>query len=485
MQFVMVLAALAVMTGAGAGVIGLLRGRDADADEAPRFGWCFLAGSALTGLLLHVPLSIDGTISHRAFLATFVICLALAAGPGRAQLRRAGVARFFCFDYLCDLPLVLRAGAVVLLLLAASVVFTPFVGWDERAIYGLKARVLYDQGSLHVAAFTDPEYLHFHARYPLLVPLLEASLFAAKGSLDDVYLKALFVLFALSLLSIVTEEARRIAGARVGALWGLLLLSTPVFVGPRDGQGMAAYADVTLGAYVTGVAILLGRAARRSDAGAMTLAGVLLGGALMAKQEGVIWATALGVALAATMRSRRPSRPLSSARDGVAFAAPVLGFVAVSAAARRSIPASIWSERYGTVFDLEWLVKLGGRPLEILPAVAAELAGWRSWGWGWLLVLGGLLLLRRPKLEPGVWFWRATALLVFGAFVGLFVVTPYHVHWHLETAFRRLMLQLFPLALLILAEQVAASGWLDQGAAARNASRLVEPGRAAEGKVAS
>jgi hypothetical protein len=49
--------------------------------------------------------------------------------------------------------------------------------------------------------------------------------------------------------------------------------------------------------------------------------------------------------------------------------------------------------------------------------------------------------------------------VAFAAYIGAFVVTPNHVHWHLATAFSRLLLHLFPLAVLILAEQVGASGW--------------------------
>ena len=44
-------------------------------------------------------------------------------------------------------------------------------------------------------------------------------------------------------------------------------------------------------------------------------------------------------------------------------------------------------------------------------------------------------------------------------------MTPYDVYWHLATAFSRLLLHLFPLAILILAEQVGASGWPGDGTA--------------------
>jgi hypothetical protein len=74
--------------------------------------------------------------------------------------------------------------------------------------------------------------------------------------------------------------------------------------------------------------------------------------------------------------------------------------------------------------------------------------------------LAGLILLRRrSRLPPRAFFWRATVGLVLCADLLIFVVSPFHLFWNLATAFNRLLLQLYPLALLMLAEQVAASGW--------------------------
>ncbi len=474
-----VLAGLALFTGAGAGLMSLFALPEEGERDPLHLGWCFLAGTAFAGLLLLPPLAVDGRIPRAAFLLPFGLCLVLAAGPGRAHVRRTGVARFFGLDLFRALPVPLRVVAVLVVLLAASAALGPLVGWDERAIFGLKARILHHEGSVRGEAFTDTSVVHFHARYPLLLPLLEASLLTLRGSGDDHALKLMFVLFGVSVVLVVAGEARRLHGPGAGALWGLLLLTTPMLIGPSDGEGMTAYADLPFAAFATGATVLLGRSLEHPDRGRPLLAGLLLGAALATKQEGAIWALALAAGVLLSLRRHAAARPAGLARAAATMALPALLFLALGIAARRWTPPAVWAERYAAVFDLDWLRQLGGRPLAIAPIVLRPLTNWRVWGWGWLLVLAGLLLLRRPRLTRPPFFWRATVLVVFAAYLGVFVVTPNDVYWHLATALSRLLLHLFPLAVLILAEQVGANGWPGDGAAAgdrRSAATEAEAG---------
>ena len=81
-----------------------------------------------------------------------------------------------------DLPLLLRM--LTVLCLANFVWFATVESpstFDARSIYGLKARILYDTGDLRGEDFRNPDRLNFNANYPLLVPLIEATLYAAQG----------------------------------------------------------------------------------------------------------------------------------------------------------------------------------------------------------------------------------------------------------------------------------------------------------------
>jgi hypothetical protein len=242
-----------------------------------------------------------------------------------------------------------------------------------------------------------------------------------------------------------------------------------MLIGPPEGSGTSAYADLPFAAFVTAATVLLGRSLERPDTWRTLLAGLLLGAALATKQEGMLWAAALGFAVLLTLW-RRPGARTTGVALGVAAAAiPALLFLALRLAASRWTPRAAWSERYDVVLDLDWLRQLGSRPFEVVPFVLKQVVDWKAWGWGWLIVLAGLLFLRRPRLTPTAFLWRATALAVFAADFGVFVVTPNHVHWHLATALSRLLLQLYPLAILILVEQVGASGWPGPGPGATEA----------------
>ena len=55
--------------------------------------------------------------------------------------------------------------------------------------------------------------------------------------------------------------------------------------------------------------------------------------------------------------------------------------------------------------------------------------------------------------------WRVVTAVIIAIYLTIMVVTPLHLHYQLVTTFSRLTLHLFPLAMLIMAEQVIASGW--------------------------
>jgi hypothetical protein len=82
------------------------------------------------------------------------------------------------FGWLSDLPMWGRLLAVVAL--PAALFYccrTGLTGYDARSIYALKARVLYDAGTIRGEDFQDIQRVHFNPSYPLLLPLLEAQIY--------------------------------------------------------------------------------------------------------------------------------------------------------------------------------------------------------------------------------------------------------------------------------------------------------------------
>ncbi|HKD38105.1 MAG TPA: hypothetical protein VKB78_14930, partial [Pirellulales bacterium] len=59
-------------------------------------------------------------------------------------------------------------------------------------------------------------------------------------------------------------------------------------------------------------------------------------------------------------------------------------------------------------------------------------------------------------------FWRLTAIGMTAAYFGVLLLTPLNLYYQLFTSTSRLLLHVYPLAVLIMSEQLAASGWSKQ-----------------------
>jgi len=240
--------------------------------------------------------------------------------------------------------------------------------------------------------------------------------------------------------------------------------------------------------------------------GEASLAGVLLGGALLTKNEGLalagILAAALGLALVLgrlsrasvggvrwplatiaahsdcekeTRRAREnraladPSglsrmpqaafllRPSAAARLGLALA--LAGLVALPWFAVRGAVPSI-DEGYPSMFTRENLASAlaGGRPADIAAAFWQSFTNCARWGFLWIAFAFGLaaLLLRRGLAELDALAAGLAALLALTLYFTVLLVSP----WSLELLFAtlipdRLLVHVAPLAIWC----VCAAGW--------------------------
>ena len=217
---------------------------------------------------------------------------------------------------------------------------------------------------------------------------------------------------------------------------------------------MTAYADLPFAAFVTGATVLIGRALAGPDSRDLPLAGLLLGAACATKQEGMLWALALGIGVLLTLWRRMQKRTTGIARGAVAVALPALLFGSLSLAARRWIlPHRSGRERYGVVLSLAALDNSARDPSRWRRSSFVSSPIGRS-GVGLLIWSAWPVSTCRADRHL---FWRATAHGVRRR--------PRHLRRDAEShalaprhGLLLLLLQLFPLALLVLAEQVCAGG---------------------------
>ena len=170
----------------------------------------------------------------------------------------------------------------------------PLKAFDARAIWGMKAKILFHKQGIYEEDFFDPDRLHAHQRYPLLIPLAECLIYRSIGSVDDRYAKALFPAFFISMNLIFYATLRRFFGRGYSMAGTALLMSLPVFITFENGGVNSGYADVPVACFCVGFVSSLfhwlcnGRAARLVIA---MLFGVFL---IFTKQEGLaLWVLTL------------------------------------------------------------------------------------------------------------------------------------------------------------------------------------------------
>lgn len=456
-----VLLALGLL-GLGRFVLGLAgRGEERDAEAA---GTALVAGLVVAMLALYAALAISGRVVYPVFSGLAV----LGYLPLLRDLRRGRLGR----DALPSFALPLLAATAFL---AIASVDAPFAGYDAKAIYGVKAKVLLHDGDLEGPLFQDPDVVHYHGDYPLGVPLLLAAgaqwaggapEFEGGGGAAPNVASWLgrhdgvdrgMPLAGLWIVALVWIAAGRVQRLRRGGVvsFGLHLLSIPVVVAvPWLGGGSwsLAGADLPLAACLgaAGFAAFDFASGRRAHGPrALLVPALLAAGALCIKSDALLALAPLAVALVVA------ARPVP--RSAVAAAA-VAGGTALGLVLWRVVAA----ETVGAPFDEDYVAAIrSAEPAAVLGRVGPFLgATWdvleeRHMGIWWIAaLLVGLPLGLRRAADRGLALWAA--MFLAGVCV-VFLVTPNQITWHVTTALPRLWCQL---ALPVGALVAAAAGEL-------------------------
>jgi hypothetical protein len=295
------------------------------------------------------------------------------------------------------------------------------------------------KAEMFAAGGPTPTYFHAqltvwsHPDYPLNVPIALAAASNAGGlALAALVSPASFA----ALLLLVAGGIARLYGAIPAALATLMLAT---LMEPCRLATMAV-ADMPLALYAgaAGLYLLLWwRLGQRADAWRMAL---LAGGCIWTKKEGLVIA-AIYLAAFAVAESRRPraTRTWAPLLGVLAIPLPWLAFMAiVHPAATDFLP-----------FTPSVLVTHVDRVPTILHYAGEQAVMWQNWGLFWPVLLGVLVLWRRPSPLHGVLALQLGAVLVPYIFSDWYPWTD-HVVYSLD----RLVAHLAPLAVVALVDGI-------------------------------
>ncbi|HET9674275.1 MAG TPA: hypothetical protein VFP31_05635 [Gaiellaceae bacterium] len=277
----------------GVGLLPLLRIAPDRAALGQRLPLAYAVGVAATGIvaahlaLIDVPLGLVELV----VLAAVVLFLGLRRvrdASGSEPQTRPGE------------PLWSRlvgAGALVLALVLLAHAWStyeirPLLEWDGWAIWGTKARALYEFGGATGPVFTSDAYLPL--QHPLLLPALEATDFRAMGVYDPTVVHVQLLLLAVGfLLAFVALLRDRVPFLLVGTTVLAVLAAEPVLK-----QLSTNLADVPLALFVALGLVGLGRWLATAERWPLVAGTLFLGAAALTKSEGLFFALAALLAVA-------------------------------------------------------------------------------------------------------------------------------------------------------------------------------------------
>jgi hypothetical protein len=179
----------------------------------------------------------------------------------------------------------------------------PLNRYDAWAIWALKGHALYAFGWADPAVFAGAAYRFANLDYPLALPSLEAVDYRAMGSFDTRVLLLQFLLLLVAFLAALATLLRDRVPPLV--LWPALValaLAPALF-----DQLLTAYADIPLAFTFALALVAAARWLLTNERWALALAALAFAGALLTKNEGLLFVVAAYAGLfAAALRRWRP-----------------------------------------------------------------------------------------------------------------------------------------------------------------------------------
>jgi hypothetical protein len=349
-----------------------------------------------------------------------------------------------------------------LLLLAALAAATaiavgiPIINWDSFAMWGLKAKVLFQHPlTPRPGYFTDHALSFSHLDYPLLLPMLLAGAYGTIGHVDE-HLGKIILPMLLAGQMLIGYCGARLWLGRLGALVVTVLL----ICAPMGMESCSIFtADMPLATFRLGSIVYLVRwigNRRRCDLIVCSLSTVF---AALTKNEGLALAAVnalmLMAFLASLLISNRNQRRQAFI-DAAVFSSILLVGIGTWLAWRAGLPHT--DENYPSLFSWSTFAGNANRFGIVLPSVARGMTQVSLWGALWIAVpilaaSGYRAFARRQTMV----LW-AILILHLALYTLVYLIAPWNdVHLLLRDSLHRLLLHVAPTAAFLIAAHTATA----------------------------
>ncbi len=335
--------------------------------------------------------------------------------------------------------------ALLLAGFAAELARHPLDGWDGRSVWLFAAKRVLFHGMLWQADARWPPFSFSHPEYPLLFASWAALFCRMAGAFNERLVGVSIAALDLPLMALLWSLAR----SRLGRFTGAVLAAA--VAAAAWGWSALGYQDGTLLLLLTALALA------RLDRDA-SLSGSFAGAASLLKQEGLLLAPLIWIAIAMA----RPAESLRARlRSAASEAVQVVPWIAPGVA---WVAWARWNglpNHYGGIRWAEALSHAGARSLAIAQYLWAHFRGAPFFRDACIAALcaAAVAASRRGRLRsPDARPLSFAAAACFAAMAGVFLVTPSHLEWHMANAAHRVFLHGAALLLAGALSALAANG---------------------------
>ena len=335
---------------------------------------------------------------------------------------------------------VILVGAVALYFLVIYARVAPHGDYDAQAIWNLRARFIYRSGDAWENAFSPLINRNFHMDYPLLIPLNVVGGWNTLGSEVLRVPAALSMLFLFGMAGMIYCVIAYLRSSSQAATAAILLLGTPGLLLFSTFQT----ADIPLTYFFLASAGLFVLAGNENNRNLLFLSGMMAGLSAWTKNEGIPFVMLMILCTIFVFGIRQARVNLFSLLAGMAL--PLLIIILfktvislnndlfINNGLSEIISKLLNPTRYIQILThlISELIHLGNWPISIIAVV---------------LVYRWIMGIRNPGslTEKVLWI---LPLSQFAIYMLIYVVTPHDLEWHLNYSMSRLLIHLFPLALL-------------------------------------
>lgn len=320
---------------------------------------------------------------------------------------------------------------------------------DDARIWSLRTLGLFFHGGLQEDVFTGEAYVRSHLDYPLLVPVLDSTIYRFMGGED---LRLAHLELWICMAAFAWTVAWALAPGRRAVVWLPAVVVLPI-LGPVVDNIALGNVDTLVAAFSAAGALLVALWLEDGRSECAVLGAVLLGGAACTKNEGMIAALIVIAVAAVVLLVRRDPLPrLRRLRPWFAVAGIVL--VAI-------VPWQLWLALHdvantdvpglGSALSPGYLSERTGRlgtAVERLFTVFGN-QGVYLWIMPTFLALAvALVATARGRLRSLAGFYLAAVVLFFCALLWVFWTGRLDVQYHLDTAADRTSMTFMILALV-------------------------------------